>query len=74
MAAAFAAVVSYLSFYPVMLITPLTLKYLYDGNSPSWMKSIPTISAFAVSLSCLMVSSYKVFESWDFVDAVYMFT
>eukprot|EP00112_Aurelia_sp_Birch-Aquarium-sp1_P004592 Seg1520.4 transcript_id=Seg1520.4/GoldUCD/mRNA.D3Y31 product="Phosphatidylinositol glycan anchor biosynthesis class U protein" protein_id=Seg1520.4/GoldUCD/D3Y31 len=74
MAAAFAAVVSYLSFYPVMLITPLTLKYLYDGNSPSWKKSIQIISAFAVSLSCLMVSSYKVLESWDFADAVYMFT
>ena len=73
MAVVSVAVASYLSFYPMMLIIPLALRYLRDGDSFSWKKSIPIICTFAISLSCFLVISYKVFESWDFVDAVYIF-
>ena len=73
MAAVSVAVASYLSFYPMMLIVPVALRYLHDGDSFSCTKSIPMICTFAVSLSCFLVTSYKVFESWEFVDAVYIF-
>ncbi|XP_065065355.1 phosphatidylinositol glycan anchor biosynthesis class U protein-like isoform X2 [Rhopilema esculentum] len=67
------ALACYLSFYPIMLLIPIALSHTEDGSKISWRKVTSIVSVFLMMSCVLLLCSFKVFESWDFINAVYFF-
>ncbi|XP_067145001.1 phosphatidylinositol glycan anchor biosynthesis class U protein [Centruroides vittatus] len=72
------AVASYHSFYPVMLIVPMSMYIVqmkYSGNNYKNKKAarifIQTIVIFTISIAILIIVSYKIMGSWRFLWSTY---
>lgn len=70
-AAVLLSMATYMSLYPVMLLVPIILHSI--SREFQWIKAIKVTLTFIASTISLLFVSYKVYDTWDFLDAVYIF-
>jgi len=60
-----------ISLYPIMLLVPILLHSV--ASECRLLKLLKVAVVFIASLSCLLLLSYKLYETWEFFNAVYIF-
>ena len=68
----FVAASTYLSFYPLLMLSPLVLHTLLNSSSKIY-DAVKSVLITMVCLCGLLWASYATYESWDFIGSVYGF-